>query len=65
MSSCLKKSRTRELAEANKHKSQFLANMSRELRTPLNAVLGYTELILDKTNGDTPDKMPLVRGSMA
>jgi GAF domain-containing protein len=27
--------------------------------------LGYTELILDKTHGDTPDKMPLVRGSMA
>src|SRR5262249_8777934 len=28
-----------------------------ELRTPLNAILGYTELILDKVYGDTPQKM--------
>jgi signal transduction histidine kinase len=31
--------------------------MSHELRTPLNAILGYTELILDKLYGDTPEKM--------
>jgi GAF domain-containing protein len=49
--------KSRQLAEASKHKSQFLANMSHELRTPLNAILGYTELILDNTYGDTPDKM--------
>jgi signal transduction histidine kinase len=47
----------RELAQASQHKSQFLANMSHELRTPLNAILGYTELILDKVYGDTPEKM--------
>jgi signal transduction histidine kinase/uncharacterized membrane protein len=49
--------KSRQLAEASKHKSQFLANMSHELRTPLNAILGYTELILDQIYGDTPDKM--------
>jgi len=49
--------KSRELEVASKHKSQFLANMSHELRTPLNAILGYTELILDKVYGDTPQKM--------
>jgi signal transduction histidine kinase len=49
--------KSRELEVASKHKSQFLANMSHELRTPLNAILGYTELIIDKVYGDTPQKM--------
>ncbi|HZN29289.1 MAG TPA: ATP-binding protein, partial [Xanthobacteraceae bacterium] len=49
--------KSRQLAEASQHKSQFVANMSHELRTPLNAILGYTELVLDNIYGDTPDKM--------
>ncbi len=49
--------KSRELAEASRHKSQFLANMSHELRTPLNAILGYTELILDDIYGAAPPKM--------
>ena len=49
--------KSRQLAEASKHKSQFLANMSHELRTPLNAILGYTELILDNIYGEPTEKM--------
>jgi len=37
--------KSRQLAEASKHKSQFLANMSHELRTPLNAIIGVTEML--------------------
>jgi signal transduction histidine kinase len=46
-----------QLKEASQHKSQFLANMSHELRTPLNAILGYTELVLDRVYGETPERM--------
>ncbi len=37
--------RTRELVEANRAKSQFLATMSHEIRTPLNGVIGMMELL--------------------
>ena len=36
---------TRELAEANRVKDQFLAIVSHELRTPLNAILGWAEML--------------------
>ncbi len=49
--------KSRQLADASRHKSQFLANMSHELRTPLNAILGYTELIIDNLYGEAPEKM--------
>jgi two-component system, cell cycle sensor histidine kinase PleC len=37
--------RTTELANANKAKSMFLANISHELRTPLNAIIGFGEMM--------------------
>jgi signal transduction histidine kinase/DNA-binding response OmpR family regulator len=42
-----------EALAANRSKSVFLANMSHELRTPLNAILGYTNLVLMGTYGET------------
>jgi PAS domain S-box-containing protein len=36
---------------ANKAKSRFLANMSHELRTPLNAVIGFTDMMRQRTFG--------------
>jgi signal transduction histidine kinase/ActR/RegA family two-component response regulator len=35
---------------ANKLKSEFLANMSHEIRTPLNSILGFSEILLEKTH---------------
>ena len=49
--------KSRQLEEANQHKSQFLANMSHELRTPLNAILGYAELMADGAYGEPSEKM--------
>ena len=38
--------RTRELAAANRAKSQFLANMSHEIRTPMNGIIPTIDLLL-------------------
>ena len=40
----------------NRLKSAFLANMSHELRTPLNSILGFSELLCEKTYGDLNKK---------
>ena len=49
--------KTRQVEASSRAKSQFLANMSHELRTPMNAILGYTELVLDNTYGEVPEKI--------
>jgi len=42
--------------ESSRIKSEFLANMSHELRTPLNSVMGFSQILIDKTFGDLNEK---------
>jgi diguanylate cyclase (GGDEF)-like protein len=42
----------RELEYANQLKGKFIANMSHELRTPLNSIIGFSDVLLDRTFGD-------------
>ncbi len=48
--------RGRELPEASRVKSEFMASMSHELRSPINAVLGYTQLLREEIYGTLNEK---------
>jgi len=45
-----------EMEVISRLKSEFLASISHELRTPLNSILGFSELLHDKTYGDLNEK---------
>ncbi|EFC49189.1 histidine kinase-like ATPase protein [Naegleria gruberi] len=45
--------------EANKAKSQFLAQMSHELRTPLHGIIGLTDVLLSKCKEETENEKNL------
>ncbi|MEK9148895.1 MAG: ATP-binding protein, partial [Candidatus Desantisbacteria bacterium] len=49
-------SSNKQLQEASQAKSAFLANMSHELRTPLNSIIGFSEVLNEKTFGDLNEK---------
>lgn len=45
-----------QLEITSKLKSEFLANMSHELRTPLNSIIGFADVLKEKTFGELNEK---------
>lgn len=51
----------KEVAEANRLKSEFVQNVSHELRTPLTFILSYIELMLEGSLGEIPQ---IIKGKL-
>ena len=45
-----------QIETANRHKSEFLASMSHELRTPMNAIIGFTRLVMRRSQEVLPTR---------
>jgi len=54
----------REVAQAaSRAKSAVLANLSHELRTPLNVIIGFSELLREKAESPTAEKLATIESA--
>ncbi len=50
--------------EANRSKTEFLANTSHELKTPLNSIIGFSELLLEGELGEISEQQKKYIGTI-
>ena len=56
--------RRKELAEAGRQKSQFMANITHELRTPIHGICGLSDLVSSGIYGPLTDKQSTAQGEI-